>query len=982
MSPDPSRNETGTLETPDSNQSGVEESTIPWQPKSNTQSTADDTGRERSDGDAEPDHLEDWPALPGYTIQAEIARGGMGRVLAAHDLTLDREVAIKTSLPGADVARFVTESKITGRLPHPCIPPVYALGALPDGSHYLVMKRIRGRTLAALLEERTSPHQDLPRFVQVFEQIAQAAGFAHSQGIIHRDLKPLNVMVGAFGEVQVMDWGLAKQLRSADCGSCEEGAVPTSQGDLTHAGAVLGTPAYMPPEQARGEIIDARADVFALGGILAAILTGQPPFTAATGRQTLAKAAAGDLSETYRRLDGCGVDRELVALAKHCLAATAQDRPVNAQSVADAVAAYRAGVEARLRDAETERAAAKIREAEQHKRRRQFRVATALIAAVLLVGLVGTSIGMLRANTATEAERIAKLHAQDQTTKAEAAAAAEKAANEVTKQRLAQIERGVELLASLLREINPRNEQLGGPPLYEVLAQRALKAADELDADSIGHPLAVARLQAILGGVLLELGHAPKAIEVLEKASATQEAALGWDHLNTIGTLQNLAAAYLKEGKAPEAITLFERIRRADTLDATHTMAILGNLAAAYREAGDYLQAISLFEQLFESQRQELGDEDRLTLTTQSNLADACFAAGRLPQAIQILEQVRDARVRTLGADHVDTLVTLNNLGSAYLSAGRIEEGVALLEPLRDTTAQKLGKEHPSSLTALNSLAAAYFNTGEVDKSIGILEELRPVIIQKLGAAHPNSITTLNNLGDAYRTAGRLPQAIETLEQARQVIVAVKGADHPSTLTTVHNLALAYLAAGRRAEALPLFEEAASGVERRNYLHNNAWLILTHAIQAYENAKSWEQAEAWHRKLIDFVKQSGNAESPQFTAALYGFGSNQLRQKKWSDAESTLRECLALAQRLFADDWRTFSAMSALGAALSGQQRHSDAEPLLLKSYEGLERHQAKLGKNAKVHLTEAIDRLIELYTALDQPDQVEKWRVERERRQ
>ncbi len=153
--------------------------------------------------------------IPGYEVRDEIARGGMGRVLAAFDVSFGREVAIKVVLPGPNAAttagRFVRESRITGRLTHPGIPPAYHLGELADGSPFLAMKLVRGRTLAALLAERPTVSHDLPRFVAVFEQVCQAVGYAHSQGVIHRDLKPANVMVGAFGEVQVMDWGLARE---------------------------------------------------------------------------------------------------------------------------------------------------------------------------------------------------------------------------------------------------------------------------------------------------------------------------------------------------------------------------------------------------------------------------------------------------------------------------------------------------------------------------------------------------------------------------------------------------------------------------------------------------------------------------------------------------------------------------------------------------------------------------------------------------
>lgn len=341
----------------------------------------------------------DAPAVPGYRITAEIATGGMGRVYAGQDLTLDRAVAIKTLLPGADGERFVSEARIAARLAHPGIPPVHALGTLADGAPFLAMKLIRGRTLADLLAERPASLHDLPRFVQIFEQVAQAVGFAHAQGVIHRDLKPLNVMVGAFGEVQVMDWGLAKDLTRPTNPDRPHGEAPTEEDGfaLTVAGAVMGTPGYMAPEQARGEAVDARADVFALGGMLAAILTGKPAFVGTTSREVIDRAARADLADVRDRLTASGADGELIALALRCLAADAAERPADGQAVAAEVAAYRAGVEARLRRAETERAEALVREAEQRKRRRTVQVAGGLLATVLLTGLTVSLWQMFRA---------------------------------------------------------------------------------------------------------------------------------------------------------------------------------------------------------------------------------------------------------------------------------------------------------------------------------------------------------------------------------------------------------------------------------------------------------------------------------------------------------------------------------------------------------------------------------------------------------
>jgi serine/threonine protein kinase len=155
--------------------------------------------------------------VPGYELLDEIGRGGMGVVHRARDLALDRDVAVKLLVDRYPVdsppaRRFLDEARITGQLQHPSIPAVYRVGALPDGRPFLAMKLIKGSTLAALLGQRPDPTADRGRLVAIFEHICQAVAYAHAHRVIHRDLKPSNVMVGKFGEVQVMDWGLAKVL--------------------------------------------------------------------------------------------------------------------------------------------------------------------------------------------------------------------------------------------------------------------------------------------------------------------------------------------------------------------------------------------------------------------------------------------------------------------------------------------------------------------------------------------------------------------------------------------------------------------------------------------------------------------------------------------------------------------------------------------------------------------------------------------------
>jgi WD40 repeat protein/serine/threonine protein kinase len=394
-------------------------------------SGSDSTGGGRRGAEASARGL---PTVPGYRVLREIARGGMGKALAAFDLGLDHEVALKILLPGAEADRFVRESKITARLPHPGIPPVHALGTLADGSPFLAMKLIAGKTLAEQLKS-SSGSEGRPQLLQAFTQVCQAVGFAHSRGIIHRDLKPGNVMVGAFGEVQVMDWGLAKDLarREADQpqahsprtplsgeegqGATAETVDPSPPGESTdartQAGAILGTPAYMAPEQARGEAIDARADVFALGAILSVILTGQPPFRGDTVLEVIHRAAAADLAEANARLDGCGADADLVALCRRCLSPNPADRPANGQEVADGLTAHLTGVEERMQAVERERAVAVAREAEQRKRRRVWQLALTAVALVLAAGAAVSAYFAVEANSQADAAKSEATRAND-----------------------------------------------------------------------------------------------------------------------------------------------------------------------------------------------------------------------------------------------------------------------------------------------------------------------------------------------------------------------------------------------------------------------------------------------------------------------------------------------------------------------------------------------------------------------------------------
>jgi eukaryotic-like serine/threonine-protein kinase len=341
-----------------------------------------------------------------YQILGEIARGGMGVVLKGRDHDLGRDLAIKVLLEKHRdqpelIRRFIEEAQIGGQLQHPGVVPVYELGQFGDDRPYFAMKLVEGCTLAALLAARQAIAQDLPRLLDIFEQICQTIAYAHARGVIHRDLKPSNVMVGHFGEIQVMDWGLAKVLpqggladdppahpvrESAPIGTARNG----SDAAISRAGSVLGTPAYMAPEQARGDLerVDERVDVFGLGAILCEILTGRPPYVGADSGDIQRLAARAELGDAFERLGACGAEPELVDLSRRCLAAQPDDRPRDAGIVASGMTGYLRGMQERLRQAELRRVEAQARASEERTRRR---LAVGLATAV--VGLVVTAGG-------------------------------------------------------------------------------------------------------------------------------------------------------------------------------------------------------------------------------------------------------------------------------------------------------------------------------------------------------------------------------------------------------------------------------------------------------------------------------------------------------------------------------------------------------------------------------------------------------------
>ncbi len=283
------------------------------------------------------------PLVPAdrYEMRDEFARGGLGRIFRARDRRLARPVAVKQLIAGGSEAarRFIREALITARLQHPAIVPIYEAGRFPSGEPFYAMKLVSGRSLDQVIKQKRTLAERLTLLPNIIA-VAEAMAYAHSERIIHRDLKPANVLVGSFGETVLIDWGLAKDLASGREVAPDGMAAPYPDGS-TEVGTVLGTPTYMPPEQAEGKAVDERADVYAIGAILYHTLAGAPPYGGKSSAETLAKVLTEAPAPLASREPG--VPRDLVTVVEKAMARDPARRYPTAKELAADLERFAAG---------------------------------------------------------------------------------------------------------------------------------------------------------------------------------------------------------------------------------------------------------------------------------------------------------------------------------------------------------------------------------------------------------------------------------------------------------------------------------------------------------------------------------------------------------------------------------------------------------------------------------------------------------------
>lgn len=617
---------------------------------------------------------------------------------------------------------------------------------------------------------RDTNHLPLKSRLELFITVCHAIQHAHHKGIIHRDIKPSNVLVSSHDGnpvAKVIDFGVAKALHHR----------LTERTIYTHSAQMIGTPLYMSPEQAEmgGLDIDTRSDIYSLGILLYELLTGVTPLE----RKFLVDASLDEIRRAIRdetppkpstRLRK-SEDLTTIVVRGHAEPARLSklvrgdlDWVVMKALEKDRTRRYETAIglardiERYLADEPVEAcppsAAYRLR-----KFGRKHRAQLTVVAAILALLITGTVVSTWQAVRATQAEHAAL------------------SAKQEAEKRLAQIEKSNAIITGIFTDLDMLRVNKGNEPLSAILAERLVQAAEQLEGESVGDPLEVARLQIRLGRSLVTLGATLSAIPLFEKASATRTALLGPDHALTLSATTGLVRVYLSAGQVELAYALCqENLRRTQARFASDhnlTLQAMADMADWYWAAQKLDLALPLYEETHRRILAKRGPEHPATLVSQAMLAFGYKEAGKQDLAIPLFEETLQLMKSVFGVSQPYTLNTQVALAMSYRAAGKLDMAVPLAEEALRLSDAKLGSGHTDTLFCMNALAECYRDAGKNDLALPLFKAAAEGM-EKRRFQHWDAANIVNNLINCYDALGQVEQA-----EAWRAKWIVERPDHP-----------------------------------------------------------------------------------------------------------------------------------------------------------------------------------------------------------
>jgi eukaryotic-like serine/threonine-protein kinase len=446
-----------------------------------------------------------------------------------------------------------------------------------------------------------------------------------------------------------------------------------------------------------------------------------------------------------------------------------------------------------------------------------------------------------------------------------------------------------------------------------------------------------------------------------------------------------LAEVYHAENLTKEAEALWEEVveKRSALLGPDHldTLAAKSNLAQNYLVLRQFDRAELLLQEVAQKRLAKLGPDDVDTLWSKNNLAWLHRQIGKHDLAAKEFLELQKAFVSNFGEDHPGAQVTRSNLALVYCSQKRFAQAESLLHDAVKQASVLHGPDHPWTLDLKNHLAWAYSGQRKYADAVELLEKTLTAGKVTWGEEYHLTLSLMHQLGYAYRRNGKPVQARALFEEfmkrlQRQTRVSLAQKDQANAVR--FDLAVMDLEDKKPEKAIPIFEESLSEVKDRHEFDHPSRLYVTWLLaRALLDAERSDEALRLLNEYLDRARQQLGTESMELARRLNQIGSSLLRPKHYSEAEKHFRESLAIRAKIEPDAWHTFYAQSMLGAALLGQQKYSDAAPLLVQGYEGMKQREVKIPSQARVFLTEALERLVQLYDAWEKPKEAMRWREE-----
>jgi tRNA A-37 threonylcarbamoyl transferase component Bud32 len=471
-----------------------------------------------------------------------------------------------------------------------------------------------------------------------------------------------------------------------------------------------------------------------------------------------------------------------------------------------------------------------------------------------------------------------------------------------------------------------------------------------------------------------------QASELVSRSLAIQRRSLGEGNRETLQTLLNQAALARDLGKLPEAEALVQKVLEIQrrTLGEEHpdTLATMERLALQYREAGKFKDSESTYAHVFEIRKRVLGKEHPDTLETMNGVALAYRINGKFAQAEELFTQALEIERRTLGEEHPITVMTMGELPGVFWVEGKYTEAEPLYIKVLEIRRRTMGEEQDDTVSTMNNLATLYMSEGKFVEAEPLLVKVVEVRTRVRGADNPRTLISMNNLALLYRHLGRYSQSEALFSKVLETRRRVLGEDSPDTLKTVDALGSLYEVEGNYAKAEPLLTKVVE--DRRRVLgerHPDTLLSMSNLALLYRDQHKYSQAEPLLQQVLENRRSVLGSDHPDTISTLSSMGGMRLLQERCAEAEPLLREALTRQEKKLTDTWERYNIQSMLGAALAGQGKYDEAEPLLLSGYEGLLARESRIPAPNRSAVDRAGQRIIQLYENWAKPEAAAEWR-------